>query len=107
MKIEAIYARRYLELQRRRALVANNLFDKNFPQQEAFYKDPSRLKCLFCTRRAAKSFTLGLCALSEAIKHPGSNILLIGLTRASAKGIFWKDILKTINKKHKLNLKFN
>lgn len=107
MKVEAIYARRYLERQRRKALIANNLFDPNFPQQEAFYKDPSRLKCLFCTRRAAKSFTLGLCAISEAIKYPGSNILLIGLTRASAKGIFWKDILKVISKKHKLQAKFN
>jgi hypothetical protein len=107
MKIEAKYARRYLEQQKLKAKVAENLFDPNFPQQEAFYKDPSRLKCLFCTRRAAKSFTLGLCAISEAVKYPGSNILLIGLTRASAKGIFWKDILKFIVKKHKLTARFN
>lgn len=102
-----LYAKRYLEKQKARARVADSLFDPEFPQQEAFYKDPSRLKCLFCTRRAAKSFTLGLCAISEAVKFPGANILLIGLTRASAKGIFWKDILKVINKKHKLNAKFN
>ena len=102
-----IYAQRYLEQQKRRAKLAENLFDPSFPQQENFYKDPSRLKCLFCTRRAAKSFTLGLSAVSEAIKYPGANVLLIGLTRASAKGIFWKDILKVINKKHKINARFN
>lgn len=107
MNPDSIYARRYLEQQKRRAAITHSFFDPNFPQQENFYKDPSRLKCLFCTRRAAKSFTLGLCAVSEAIKHAGSNILLIGLTRASSKGIFWKDILKVINKKHRLNARFN
>jgi hypothetical protein len=78
------------------------LFEPTFPQQENFYKDPAKLKCLFCTRRAAKSYTLGLCAVTEALRFPNSNILLIGLTRASAKGIFWKDILKAINKKFNL-----
>lgn len=84
-----------------------HLFDSIFPNQEKFYRDPARLKCLFCTRRASKSYTLGLCAVTEALTHPNSNLLLIGLTRASAKGIFWKDILKTINKKFKLRARFN
>lgn len=43
----------------------------------------------------------------EAMRFPGSNILFIGLTRASAKGIVWKDILQTINKRYQLNAVFN
>lgn len=43
----------------------------------------------------------------EALKHSGSNILFIGLTRASAKAIVWKDILLAINKRYQLNAVFN
>jgi phage terminase large subunit len=45
--------------------------------------------------------------VSEALKYPGSNILFIGLTRASAKGIVWKDILLSINRRHSLGAVFN
>ena len=83
------------------------LFNPLFPQQKAFCDDPAKLKALFCTRRAAKSFTFGLYAISEALKNSGCNILLVGLTRTSAKKIFWKDILKVLNKKHGLRAKFN
>jgi phage terminase large subunit len=78
-----------------------------FPQQLAFIKDPAKLKALWCTRRAAKSFTAGLYMVSEALANAGSNILFIGLTRASAKGIIWKDILYRINKAYGLNAVFN
>ena len=78
-----------------------------FAQQQSFIEDPSKLKALFCTRRAAKSYTAGLYMVYEAIKNPGCNILFIGLTRASAKGIIWKDILKSINRRYKLRAKFN
>jgi phage terminase large subunit len=90
-----------------RSTVPVDLFDPSFPQQKKFYDDPAKLKILFCTRRSAKSFTLGLCAVSECLKHPESNVLLVGLTRASAKGIFWKDILKVINQKQDLGAVFN
>lgn len=83
------------------------LFDPEFPQQNNFIKDEARLKALFCTRRAAKSFTAGLYLVYEALINPGCNCLFIGLTRASAKGIIWKDILKVINRKYKLNATFN
>lgn len=79
-----------------------SISDPNFPQQEAFIKDPARLKVLFCTRRAAKSYTAGLYMVSEALANPNMNCLFIGLTRDSAKGIIWKDILQTINHKFKL-----
>jgi phage terminase large subunit len=85
----------------------SRLFDPAFPQQQAFVNDPSNLKALWCTRRAAKSYTAGLYMVSEALKNPSSNVLFIGLTRASAKAIVWKDILMAINKRHGLRIRFN
>jgi hypothetical protein len=82
------------------------LLDPNFPQQNAFIADPARLKALFCTRRAAKSFTAGLYLVKTALENPGVNCMFIGLTRASAEGILWKDILKVLNYKHKLKIRF-
>lgn len=78
-----------------------------FAQQQAFIADPARLKALFCTRRAAKSYTGGLYLIQEALENPGVNVLFIALTRLSAQGIIWKDILKVINREHKLGIKFN
>lgn len=78
-----------------------------FPEQRRFIDDPSNLKTLWCTRRAAKSYTAGLYMVAEALRHPGSNILFIGLTRASAKAIIWKDILLAIDRKFSLRAVFN
>lgn len=78
-----------------------------FKQQLEFINDGSRLKALFCTRRAAKSFTGGLYLIREAINHPGTNHLFIGLTRQSAHGIIWKDILRELDRRYQLNIKFN
>ncbi len=78
-----------------------------FPQQRAFIYDPSKLKSLFCTRRSAKSFTLCLHLVFDALLNPGSNYLFLGLTRESAKNIAWKDILKVINRRYNLNSRFN
>jgi hypothetical protein len=84
-----------------------NLEDLAFPQQRDFISDPARLKTLFCTRRAAKSFTAGLYLIHEALTHPGCNCLFVGLTRLSARGIIWKDILKEINQRLTLGIHFN
>lgn len=78
-----------------------------FKQQQDFIEDPSRLKALFCTRRAAKSYTGGLYLIREALNSPGANCLYIGLTRQSAHGIIWKDILRELDLKYHLNIKFN
>lgn len=75
-----------------------------FPEQRKFIDDPSRHKALFCTRRAAKSFTAGLHMTETSLTFPGSNCLFVGLTRDSARGIIDKDILKTINKKYALGI---
>lgn len=84
-----------------------NVLAYTFRQQTAFIRDPARLKALFCTRRAAKSFTAGAYMVYECLNNPGVNCLFIGLTHASAKGIIWKDILKTLNIKLDLGISFN
>lgn len=79
----------------------------NFVHQYRFIQDPHKLKALFCTRRAAKSYTGGLYLVKEALETDGVNCLYIGLTRLSTKGILWKDVLKDIDKKNDLEMKFN
>lgn len=78
-----------------------------FAQQREFINDPSRLKALFCTRRAAKSYTAGIYLIKTALDNPGCNCLFIALTRQSAHGIIWKDILRELDRKYSLNIKFN
>lgn len=80
---------------------------KIFPRQAEFIESPGNKKALFCTRRSAKSFTGGLYLAHTALNYPGCNCLYLGLTRDSAKGIVWKDILKTIDSKHDLAIRFN
>ncbi len=84
-----------------------NVYDPNFPQQQAFIEDPAKLKLLSCTRRAGKSMTAAIYLISEALKNPGTNCLAIGLTRESIKSILWKDCLRFLNEKHNLNAVFN
>lgn len=78
-----------------------------FPEQLKFIEDPRRLKALFCTRRAAKSYTAGLYMIEMCLKNPGVNCLFIGLTRQSAHDIVVKDILKVINRQSNLQAHFN
>ena len=96
------FARRELE---RKAIP--DILTYAFPQQVAFIKDKAKQKCLFCTRRSAKSFTAGLYLVYEALRNHRSNCLFIGLTRASAKAIIWKDILQVIDTKYDLKARFN
>lgn len=78
-----------------------------FPQQIEVIKHPAKQKAIFCTRRASKSFTDGLYLVNEAVNNPGCNCLFIGLTRATAKAIIWKDILRILDTKHQLHASFN
>lgn len=97
--------RKYLES--RPKLVVFDVSKAAFPQQLEFINDRARLKALFCTRRAAKSYTGGLYLIKEALETPNCNCLFIGLTRQSAHGIIWKDILRELDLHYKLNIKFN
>lgn len=78
-----------------------------FDKQRAFIEDPARMKALFTTRRGAKSFTDGIYLIKEAMENPNCNCLFLSLTRLSAKGIIWKDVLKVISDKCNLNITFN
>lgn len=94
-------------LSQRKAPKSFDLCDPNFPHQTNFIRDPAKLKALFCTRRAAKSFTGGLGLVEAMLRNPGVSCLYIALTRDSAKGIMWKDVLKVINRQFELGAKFN
>ena len=105
------YAREILE--RRIALksattkLPADFYDLRFPQQRRFIEDPAKLKALFSTRRAAKSYTAGLYMVRECLLNPYCNCLFVGLSFQSTKRIIWKDILVAINDKYKLHMIFN
>lgn len=84
-----------------------DIFARAFKQQRDVVLHPSRRKAIFCTRRSAKSYTMGLGLVHGALESPGSKGLFIGLTRMSAKGIVWKDVLQTINYDFNLGADFN
>jgi phage terminase large subunit len=78
-----------------------------FDKQIKAIEDPWRLKALFTTRRGAKSFTDGIYLLKEASENPGTNCLYLGLTKGSAVGIIWKDILIEIIRKCNIDCTVN
>ena len=60
-----------------------------------------------CTRRAAKSYSCGIHFFEDSKNYPGENYVFFTLTRETARKIFWKSVLKTIDSKFKLGCKFN
>lgn len=79
-----------------------------FKEQLDFIDDTSRLKTGKCTRRAGKSYGAGgayFCI--EGIKNPGCTMMYITGTREQAKRIMFKDVLKALNRRFDLGLKFN
>lgn len=84
-----------------------DILDPGFTKQEQFIRDDAKRKALWCTRRSSKSYTGGLYLADTATRYDGCNCLYLGLTRLSAKGIIWKDILKQIDKKNDLGMQFN
>lgn len=99
-------AKRILEELRKR----NNhpeWLDPRFSAQNAFINSKATLKAVQCTRRAGKSYGCGLYAFREAYSTPNCSVVILGLTRDSVKRIFYKDILKEINSKHKIGCNFN
>jgi hypothetical protein len=78
----------------------------DFPEQQAFVDDQAPLKAAFCTRRAAKSYSVGLDHVSSA-EEKGGKHLVLGLTRESVRGAFWTDVLKAIDRKFRLGATFN
>jgi hypothetical protein len=80
-----------------------SLFDLSFPKQAEFIQDPAKRKSLFCTRRAAKSYTSGLYIADTIEKYHEVNCLYLGLTKDTAMGIIWNDILLKIKRDHELD----
>jgi len=50
---------------------------------------------------------MGEYAIRTCCEHPGSSVLLVGLTRESIKRIYIKDVLSVINQRYKLGAEFN
>lgn len=70
-------------------------------------RDPAKLKVVLCTRRSGKTYGAGLWLVEGAHLTPGSSSLYVALTRASAKRIMWRDVLKVIDREKKLGGRFN
>jgi Terminase large subunit, T4likevirus-type, N-terminal len=81
--------------------------DPAFAAQMEFLKDASRLKVVLCTRRSGKSYGAGLMLMRAAWETPNVSCLYVALTRASAKRIMWKDVLKAIDRQEGLGCRFN
>jgi hypothetical protein len=77
-----------------------------FEQQKNAILDPSPYKCIFTTRRAGKSTTVGVYMIKTALENPNCNILYLGLSKDTASGAIWKDILYPIIKQFDINVKF-
>jgi hypothetical protein len=86
---------------------AADVLNGTFPEQRAFILDESPLKSAFCTRRGAKSFSFGLECIHDSKDWPNANYLFLGLVREEAKRIFWKDVLKKIDRQYALRIRFN
>ena len=84
------------ELRRRRLVAELKLFSPEFPQQRRVSEDPAKLISIFCTRRAAKSYTLALAMVWQCLNNPGATCLYLGLTRRSAHDIIWPKILRPL-----------
>lgn len=82
------------EFKRRNSLIS---FESDrLPQQNRLVYHPSKKKAVVATRRAGKSYGVGSYAIETALKFDNSKIVIVGLMRASVKGIYWHDILKKI-----------
>lgn len=78
-----------------------------FDAQRAFVLDPAPFKASFCTRRAAKSFSVGLEFINDSFDYPGAAYLFLATVRAQAKRDFWNDVLKAIDQQYALGMTFN
>ena len=100
-------AKRVLAELKRRKLSTPDWFKNSFAEQRDLIEDNHPLKAMQCTRRAGKSYTAGIYAFKAAYETPNSSVIILGLTRDSVKRIFFKDILKDINRELGLKAKAN
>lgn len=84
-----------------------NLKSECFPKQLDFINDPARFKAALCTRRAGKSYGVGVLAIDTALTHSGVKIVIIGKTNQSIRGIYFDDVMAHLGRKYKINWKLN
>jgi phage terminase large subunit len=99
--------REYVKRDEAKQGVIRRIREAATPVQRFFIDHPAKLKAAICSRRAGKSFSAGLMLLERALERPYTKHLYLALTRESAKRILWDDVLKTLNRELKLELKFN
>lgn len=95
------------EVQRLAAVVPPTLVDDGFPAQARYVRSTAKRLAARCTRRAGKSYGIGLRLFEGILRRPGTSSLYLGLTRDSARTIMWRDVIKEINRKHDLRCEFN
>lgn len=72
--------------------IANSMYDGLHPVQRDLVDDPSRRKSALCPRRSGKSWTAMTYAHLVCLEKPKSVVVIVCLTLASAKNIYWFDI---------------
>lgn len=77
----------------------DGLLSESFKQQRAFIQDEAPLKAALCTRRAGKTYGIGLYFDLVASQRPGCNMLYTGLTRQTAKRVLKKDCMDAVQLK--------
>jgi hypothetical protein len=77
-----------------------------FPAQSRFVEDPAQRKFAICTRRSAKSYSMGLMLVETALRHPGGVGLYCAITREEARRIIWRPILMDIENRIGAGMQF-
>lgn len=78
----------------------------SFQEQKEVLNDKSPKICIWTTRRAGKTRTVLNAIVVDALIHPYSKYIYIGLTLASVEEIVWAE-LKRINREYSLGIKFH
>ena len=81
--------------------------DPKFPEQAKFVRDDSPRVSGLCTRRAGKSYGIGLKLFRAAFKKPGTTAIYVGLTRQTAKEIMWIPVIKRLAKEFNIEVVAN
>ena len=84
-----------------------SLRDSLIPHQRAVLDSLSKYRAVLCSRRAGKSYMVGVLCSITAISNPGTTIIINGLTRQSLSRIYVKDIFNVLKKQHDLRFTLN
>lgn len=89
----------------KRAAPPVNVLAECFAEQLQFINDSNKRKKACLTRRSGKSTCVGLYLIQEALNHPRSKYVYVGLTKDTAKSVMWTDIFETIILKYNVPAK--